>query len=95
MEFSNSGTCYSKIGRAYWPLPISQSIYIGKCSHLLGHVKHEMMHTMGFYHEHARSDRDMYVDIKWDNIKEGKADQFETYRHVKTFSQPFFRNEES
>ena len=27
-----------------------------------------------------RSDRDMYVDIRWNNIAEGRSDQFQTYR---------------
>ena len=40
-----------------------------------------MMHTMGFYHEHSRSDRDDYINIEWDNISDGREDQFETYRY--------------
>ena len=55
-------------------------IYLGQCAHLVGHVKHEMMHTLGFYHEHSRSDRDKYIKIYWDHISEGNADQFQTYR---------------
>ena len=39
-----------------------------------------MMHTLGFYHEHSRSDRDKYVKINWGNITEGKADNFDTFR---------------
>ena len=45
-------------------------------------LKHEMMHTLGFYHEHSRSDRDKYIRIHWDHISEGNADQFQTYRWV-------------
>ena len=80
VEFLNSGICYSRIGRVYWPFPLPQSIFLGRCAHLIGHVKHEMMHTMGFYHEHSRSDRDDFIDINWDNIADGREDQFETYR---------------
>ena len=38
------------------PLPDRPTgqIAIADCSHLVGHVKHEMMHIMGFYHEHSR-----------------------------------------
>ena len=43
--FENTGTCSSRIGVAFYPLPISQTINIGRCAHLLGHIKHEMMHT--------------------------------------------------
>ena len=81
VEFLNTGICFSRIGRVYWPFPLPQSIFIGRCAHLIGHIKHEMMHTMGFYHEHSRSDRDDYINIEWDNISDGREDQFETYRY--------------
>ena len=82
VEFLNAGSCYSKVGRVFWPFPLPQSIHIGKCAHLVGHIKHEMMHTLGFYHEHSRSDRDDYIKINWENIADGRADQFLTYRLV-------------
>ena len=80
MIFENTGSCSSRIGVAFYPLPLSQTInlgryfyednenieltpFIGKCSHLMGHIKHEMMHTIGFYHEHSRSDRDKYIEV--------------------------------
>jgi len=78
--FENTGTCSSRIGVAFYPLPLSQTINLGKCSHLLGHIKHEMMHTIGFYHEHSRSDRDMYIEIEWNNIPLHYQAQFSTYR---------------
>eukprot|EP00095_Tigriopus_kingsejongensis_P009611 maker-scaffold1884_size25683-snap-gene-0.4 protein:Tk09611 transcript:maker-scaffold1884_size25683-snap-gene-0.4-mRNA-1 annotation:"hypothetical protein BRAFLDRAFT_245310" len=89
VEFLNGGSCYSKIGRAYWPLPLPQSIALGQCSHLVGHIKHEMMHTLGFYHEHSRSDRDEFVHIRWKNIKPDKADQFETYRWTTAYGEKY------
>ncbi|XP_078733721.1 astacin-like [Lampetra fluviatilis] len=35
-----------------------------------GTVLHELMHALGFHHEHCRSDRDDHVHIHEDNIKE-------------------------
>ena len=38
-----------------------------------GIALHELMHTLGFWHEQSRSDRDKYVKVKDHNIKEGKC----------------------
>lgn len=42
----------------------------GSCKHK-GSVIHELMHTLGFYHEQSRADRDHYVEIHYDNIIKG------------------------
>ena len=33
---------------------------------------HELLHTLGFVHEHNRPDRDNHISINWDNFKPGK-----------------------
>ena len=41
-----------------------------------GTVTHELMHGLGFKHEHQRPDRDTYVTIDYSNIAAGKEGNF-------------------
>ncbi|KAF2884811.1 hypothetical protein ILUMI_21344 [Ignelater luminosus] len=45
----------------------------------LGTIVHEFLHALGFYHQQSASERDDYVDIIWQNIQEGKENNFNKY----------------
>ena len=40
-------------------------------------IQHEMMHAIGFYHEHNRPDRDNFITVVEANVQEGKQNNFD------------------
>ncbi|XP_030561340.1 seminal metalloprotease 1-like [Drosophila novamexicana] len=52
---------------------------IGKGCFSLGTIQHELLHTLGFFHQHNYADRDDYVKIVKDNISTGKLVNFQKY----------------
>ncbi len=63
--------CASYLGRVGGQQPI---LIAKHCRS--GDVLHEIMHALGFVHEHSRQDRDQYIEVLWPNIKEDFYLQF-------------------
>ena len=40
-------------------------------------MQHQMLHALGFNHEHERPDRDKYVDILYKNIQPNERFNFD------------------
>jgi len=64
--------CYSDLGRSAFG-PSILNLNLSKCFSIVGHALHEMLHSLGVYHEHMRPDRDNFINIIWENIKPGNA----------------------
>lgn len=67
-----------------------QELVLGQSCFTFGVLVHELMHTLGFYHEHCRPDRDDYLDVFYENIQESKRQNFavipsKNYRMVTYF----------
>ncbi|EFA05101.1 zinc metalloproteinase nas-13 [Tribolium castaneum] len=69
----NTG-CWSSVGRITGRQEVNlQSPY---CTSKVGTPMHELMHALGFVHEQNRWERDDFVTIAWQNIKNGHEGNF-------------------
>ena len=59
-------SCRSHIG--FVNRPVYQHINLGLLCHTRAIIQHEVMHSLGFKHEHERPDRDEYVTVLFENI---------------------------
>ncbi|KAJ3606249.1 hypothetical protein NHX12_025769, partial [Muraenolepis orangiensis] len=66
IDFEPRYGCFSSLGRIGDRQVISLQKQ-GCVQH--GIIQHEVLHALGFYHEHTRSDRDQHILIHKDNIK--------------------------
>ncbi|CAD5215036.1 unnamed protein product [Bursaphelenchus okinawaensis] len=79
--------CFSEVGRTSGVQVLSLDNGCMEYATII----HEMMHVVGFYHEHERWDRDAFIDIIWQNIDRGALDQFGKVDLSKTsyYGQPY------
>ncbi|KAG8580046.1 hypothetical protein GDO81_007106 [Engystomops pustulosus] len=65
VNIENQANCWSYIGR----LGGMQSLGLNMPNCIKYNlIQHELMHALGFYHEHTRRDRDNYIEVMWQNI---------------------------
>ncbi len=63
--------CYSYLGRRGGHQPIVLS---DQCE--FREIVHEVMHALGFIHEQSRPERDNWIEVLWDNIRDEFKPQF-------------------
>jgi len=74
IEVISSDGCWSVLGRSGG----KQNLSLNRDGCLSTRtIQHEFMHAIGIWHEQSRPDRDQFVTINWQNIQDGKDDNFE------------------
>ncbi|XP_063293891.1 astacin-like metalloendopeptidase [Pelobates fuscus] len=74
LEIGSGNGCWSSIGKVGG----AQFLSVMKSGCMArGVIQHEVQHALGFYHEQSRSDRDDYIDVKWEYINDEDRVNFE------------------
>ncbi|VDK51915.1 unnamed protein product [Anisakis simplex] len=68
--------CYSYVGR----IGGRQLMSLGRDCLANYIIWHEMMHVIGFEHEHQRPDRDAFIRIEYENVLPGQLENFHKLR---------------
>ncbi|TFJ98917.1 F-box only protein 48 [Platysternon megacephalum] len=75
--------CFSSVGRTGGMQVVSLApacLRRGK-----GVTLHELMHVVGFWHEHSRADRDKYIRISWNEILTESPTESTTQENIMDF----------
>uniref|UniRef100_A0A1B6ECD0 Metalloendopeptidase n=2 Tax=Clastoptera arizonana TaxID=38151 RepID=A0A1B6ECD0_9HEMI len=84
----DSSACWSPVGRIGSGV---QRLSLGQRCWYFGIVVHELGHSMGFWHEMNRPDRDDWIYVYWQNIIKGFSSAFATHdsKSVDTLGEKF------
>lgn len=75
----NNG-CHSTVGYQNKVQNVTLQIFpLDQGCFRLGTIVHELLHSLGFYHEQSSWDRDDFVNVLEENIQEGKEHNFRKY----------------
>ena len=67
----NGSGCSSAVGKQR--APGAQNLSLGPGCFVMATIAHEFLHTLGFWHEQSRPDRDDHVTVLYENIQEGNV----------------------
>ncbi|XP_069125087.1 hatching enzyme 1.2-like [Argopecten irradians] len=76
VRFVKGSGYFTAVGkRATYSEP--HTITLGSVTHATnGSVLHELMHAMGFWHEHSRPDRNSTIEVHFDHVQKYRATNF-------------------
>lgn len=68
---TSMGGCWSYVGRQD-DRPDGQELSLSPLCWEKSTIQHEIMHALGFFHEHSRFDRDKFITINLANVEKSK-----------------------
>ncbi|CRK94667.1 CLUMA_CG008167, isoform A [Clunio marinus] len=78
ISYNNSPTgCWSSVGKVIGKQIVN--LQSPGCTGRIGTVMHETLHAVGFFHEQNRSDRDDFIKVHEENIKNGAFINFQKF----------------
>ena len=72
LKIANERSCWSYVGKFVEQRSQTLSLDADKCIEIKN-IAHELLHALGLRHEQSRPDRDEWIQVDFQNIKEGKA----------------------
>ncbi|XP_048575619.1 zinc metalloproteinase nas-7 isoform X2 [Nematostella vectensis] len=75
IRFVRKFGCWSPVGRQVGTTG-GQELSLGPGCEDPGIILHELMHALGFWHEQARTDRDQFINVLWENVLPGQQKNF-------------------
>jgi len=86
IKFYNGQGCHSPVGMS----SRGNSVSLGSGCHSKGTAEHEIAHSLGFFHEQSRPDRDRYVRIHTQNLQQpNMAFNFQIQRGINSMGTPY------
>jgi len=79
----DKGGCWSGVGMYGGKQVLN--IQFPSCMQTKGTIAHEFMHALGFYHEHARPDRDQYIVVVNYNVRSNRRNNFDKQTATKAY----------
>ena len=79
--------CCSYVGKQRGDMP--QGLSIGRGCDQSGTILHELGHAVGFWHEMSRPDRDDFIDVRWDNIKDLHKSNFDIEANIDSLGESY------
>ena len=86
INFINQSGCWSHVGRqgGRQDISLASSGCLSRRT-----IKHEIFHSLGYYHEQSRPDRNLSIKINLANVIRGKERNFHFKQNTENFGVPY------